>query len=247
MSPPLPEPPHLHPIDGRTRVVLWALLAVFAAALAFGGWGLWAAWHARPGNGPSMAQYTAAQARIRALERETATATQSDRISREANKSLQDTLADRDEEIAGLRADVDFYDRLVGATAQRRTLGVQKLQLQPEAGQAWHFTAILTQTLNRGAVNRGHLSLAVEGTAGGHLQTLDWPALRQQPQGEGLAYSFKYFQRIEGEIMLPPGFKPLRVNVRLQPEQDSRIDQSFGWAEATVSGTADAPPPGGGG
>ncbi len=33
---------------------------------------------------------------------------------------IQSLLAERDEQIAALRADVAFYERLVGATAQRK-------------------------------------------------------------------------------------------------------------------------------
>ncbi|MFT4197866.1 MAG: hypothetical protein QM601_08160 [Pseudoxanthomonas sp.] len=237
MSPPLPAPPQLQPLTPRVRAAVWAVGVLIAAALVFGVCGLWTL--LRPA--PSAAQYAAAQARLRALEQQVATLTRSDQISREANKALQDTLGERDEEIAGLRTDVDFYERLVGATSQRRALGVHELHLQAEAGQAWHFTATLAQTRNRDALNRGRLSLAVEGTRAGRLQTLEWPALRQQPQAEGLAYSFKYFQRIEGEIVLPAGFTPLRVIARLQPDNDSRIDQVFAWAEAAVSVDADAP------
>ena len=58
---------------------------------------------------------------------------------------------------------------------------MHELQLQAQEGPAWHFTATLTQNLNRGAVNSGRLTLAVEGTHNGKLQKLDWAQLRQQP------------------------------------------------------------------
>src|SRR3546814_19579440 len=53
-------------------------------------------------------------------------------ISRDANRDLQGTLAERDEEIAGLRADVAFYERFVGATGQRRGLTVHQPPLPTE-------------------------------------------------------------------------------------------------------------------
>ena len=40
-----------------------------------------------------------------------------------ANRSLRTTLAEREEEISGLRADLDFYGRLVGGDAQRGEIG----------------------------------------------------------------------------------------------------------------------------
>jgi hypothetical protein len=108
---------------------------------------------------------------------------------------------------------------------------VHQLALAPRAGQAWHYTATLTQNLNRGAVSSGRLSLAVEGTRDGRLEQLDWAALRQDPGAAGVEYSFKYFQQVEGEIILPPGFEPLRIRVRLTPASGAPVDQTLPWDE----------------
>ena len=136
------------------------LSAIFLAALAFGGWGAWQVFG--PVSGDPRSQLASArregarlQDEIEQLHQRVTTLTRSDQISRDANRDLQGTLADRDEEIAGLRADVAFYERLVGATAQRRGLSVHALRMQPQNGTAWHFTATLTQNLNRGAVSDG--------------------------------------------------------------------------------------------
>lgn len=209
----------------------YTLVAVFLAALVFGGWGLWTTFAPRPGN--PRAQLETQQARTGELEQRVATLSRSDQVSRQANRDLQGTLAERDEEIAGLRADVAFYERFVGSTAQRRGLAVHQLQLQAQQGPAWHFTATLTQNLNRGAVNSGHLTLSLEGTRDGKLQKLDWAQLRQQPDAPGLDYSFKYFQQLEGDILLPAGLQPIRVIARLVPARGASVEQSFTWDEAT--------------
>ena len=208
----------------------YALIAVFLLALGFGGWGAWRLF--MPAHDDPRATVRAQQARIDALEQRVATLSRSDQISRDANRDLQGTLAERDEEIAGLRADVAFYARFVGSTAQRRGLNVHALHLQRQAGPAWHFVATLTQNLHRGAVNRGELTLSVEGSRDGRMERLDWSQLRQQRDAPGVAYSFKYFQQAEGDILLPPGLQPVRVIVRLQPVGSAVVEQSFTWAEA---------------
>lgn len=212
-------------VPAHIRGASYAVLAVFIAALCFGLWGLW---HTVTGTTPRAG---ADQAQVEALAQQVATLTRSDQISRDANRDLQGTLAERDEEIAALRADVAFYERFVGSTAQRRGLTVHQLALAPRAGQAWHYTATLTQNLNRGAVSSGRLSLAVEGTRDGRLEQLDWAALRQEPGAAGVEYSFKYFQQVEGEIILPPGFEPLRIRVRLTPASGTPVDQTLPWDE----------------
>ena len=227
-----PAPPTVPPPRFRRGPVI-AGIAV-AIALVLGGWGLWRGLAGGAGDEATPAQARAQQRRIESLEQQVATLSRSDQISRDANRDLQATLSERDEEIAGLRADVAFYERFVGATAQRRGLSVHELTLQPQDEQAWHFTATLTQNLNRGAVNAGRLLVSVEGTEAGKLRRLAWSDLRQQPNAPGVPYSFKYFQQVEGDLLLPPGFKPVRVIARVVPQGGAAVEQSFPWAQAAA-------------
>ncbi len=208
---------------------VYAAMGVFVLALLFGAWGVWTTWFA--GEDRDVQDVASLSKRTERLNQEISTLKRSDQISREANRDLQRTLAERDEEIAGLRADVAFYERFVGATGQRRGLSVHDLDMQLQSGEAWRFVATLTQNLNRGAVNTGRLTVSVEGTRNGRLERLSWAKLRQQNNAPGTSYSFKYFQQVEGDLILPKDFKPVRVIVRLVPGGGSAIEQSFTWAE----------------
>ena len=244
IDPPAPAQtkPQLQPLSPLARGTLYATVARLVLALCLGGWGRWKVFGNADTNQPTRAQLQAQQRKIDQLEQRAATLARSDQISRDANGDLQSTLAERDEEIAGLRADVAFYERFVGATAQRRGLTVHELQLQPSSDLTWHFVATLTQNLNRGAVNAGRLLVSVEGTRAGKLQRLAWADLRQQPNALGVEYSFKYFQQVEGDLMLPADFKPTRVAVRLVPQSGSPLEQSFSWADSLpVASTVPAP------
>lgn len=237
--PPAPPPASPEPAPpAADHRALYVLAAVLLVSLAFGAWGAWTTF--RPGAADGPAQLRRQQARIEALEQRVATLARSDQISRDANTGLQVTLAERDEEIAALRADVAFYERLVGATGQRRGLAVHGLQLEPQGEGAWHFTATLTQNLNRGAVSRGDLVLAVEGTRNGAPARLAWTDLRPPDAAEPGSYSFKYFQEVEGDILLPPGFTPLRVVVRAEPAGGSPVEKSFTWGEVAAGGSPGA-------
>lgn len=226
------EPVH---VPSKFPRVGWTVAAV---GCALGLWGLWRVLAPPPADARAQLARaredvaTQAQA-LEELRQRVATLTRSDQISRDANRELQRTLAERDEELAGLRADVAFYERLVGATAQRRGLNVHGLHMQAQAAGVWHFTGTLTQNLNRDAVSPGSMSLVIEGSRGGRLQRLDWPSLRQQPNAPGVPYSFKYFQQVEGDVFLPPGLVPARVTVRLAPKGGAVVEQSFTWLEAT--------------
>lgn len=243
MNAPAPPPGNPQPADAAGAAVppaappaqghglAYTVIVVFLLGLAFGAWGLWKVF--APGPRDAGARLGDQAARIDRLQQQVANLTRSDDISRKANSALQGTLAERDEEIAGLKADVAFYERFVGATSQRRGLAVHELKLVAQDAQTWHFVATLTQNLSRGAVNAGRATLAVEGTRAGRMQQLDWATLRQQPAAPGVEYSFKYFQQVEGDLLLPAGFKPVRVMVRLAPQRGAVAEQSFTWADAT--------------
>ena len=58
--------------------------------------------------------------------------------------------------------------------------------------------------------------------------------LRQQAGAPGIEYSFRYFQLVEGDIVLPRGIRPVRVVVRLLPASGAPVEQSFTWSAATA-------------
>ena len=223
-----------------TRRWPWAVAATGAWLLSLG-----LAWHwAGTRAAPTLAETTrrmhhaerqlaSQQARLQELSQRETTLSLSDRISREANGDLQGTLAERDEEISALRADVAFYERLVGPTQQRKGLNVFSSEFSSGADAAWHYQIVLTQNLNRGAISQGRMRFVVEGVRAGKLATINWNELHQQPSTPGQNYSFRYFQTLDGRVMLPRDFTPQRVRVVLDNEGVA-VEQAFDWKTANT-------------
>ena len=176
-----------------------------------------------------------ATALVKALRQQVATLTRSDQISRNANVDVQTTLSEREEEISGLRADVDFYERLVGSTGQRHGLRVHEASFAPETGGTWHYIVTLTQNLNRGAISKGEMRFSVDGVRAGKFTTISWDDLLQKPGAAGKTFSFRYFQQVEDSVMLPPGFTPQRVRVKLQGNGED-VEQTFAWQTGKTQG-----------
>jgi len=178
-------------------------------------------------------QLASQRSRLQQLSQRETTLSVSDRISREANGDLQGTLAERDEEISALRADVAFYERLVGPTQQRKGLNVFSSEFIAGAGAAWHYQIVLTQNLNRGAISQGQMRFVIEGVRAGKLATINWNELHQQPSAPGQTYSFRYFQTLDGRVMLPRDFTPQRVRVVLDNEGVA-VEQALDWKTANT-------------
>lgn len=223
----------------RWRVIAWVVCAwVVSLALAWHMSGRLAAPRLQEVSRSlheTEAQLKTQRERVRELGQREAVLAVSDRISRTANTEIQVALAERDEEIAGLRADIAFYERLVGSTSQPRGLGVHRVEFVPESKGLWRYQITLAQTLNRGAISEGELKFSVEGVRDGKLSTIAWDELHQRSGVSGQDYSFRYFQQLEGNVMLPSGFSPQRVRVSLRG-QDQAVEQDLDWTVAMVAG-----------
>lgn len=227
MSPPRFVIRQINPARTR-RVWLFAALAWLASiSVAVVATSLWLASReaAREKSAPagSLGE-DALLKRIAVLER-------SEQVAKAALAELQSTLRDREEEIAGARADLAFYGRLVGG-ARREGLSVHAIHLEPVAGsRAWNFTVTLTQNFKRGAQTSGQLTLSVSGIRDGKLETLDWRQLAAASDEAGIGFEFKYFQQVQGTIMLPEGFEPNRVRATVDGA-GGHGEQEFSWADS---------------
>jgi len=150
-----------------------------------------------------------------------------------ATRSLRKTLSEREEEISGLRADLGFYSRLTGGDAQREGLKVQEVRLQPvDNSRAWNLTLSLTQNAKRGDDVTGNATVSLEGLRGEKVVQLDWPALGDTAQHDGMPFRFKYFQQLQSTIVLPADFRPTRLIIKAQPAGDDPVTRTVAWGEA---------------
>lgn len=168
------------------------------------------------------------------LTQEVATLHRSRQVERTATQAVQATLAERDQEIAALRNDVAFYERLVGSSAQRMSLTVHSVKLEPSGKQGWQYAVTLTQTLKKASMTRGTLAMQIEGLRNGKPETVGWNELGPEG-GAPVPFSFKYFQQIEGSLVLPEGFVPHRLKVRLDSDA-GKVEKVFPWQENQTQG-----------
>lgn len=214
---------------------LWLLLALAWV------WLFWRGLHSDAGQlrqqrDAAIAQSEALQNNEARLKQKLANAKRAEFITRSANNQIQEFLAEKDEQIAGLKADMDFYERLVGSGGRRHGLSVHNAEFTPGAGNTWHYTITLTQNINRGGLTSGQMRFAVDGVSGGKLKSVEWAQLLQKADAPAQAFSFRYFQQIEGDVMLPPGFTPQRVRVSVSGgfgKQEQRFDWTVSRPVAT--------------
>jgi HSP20 family molecular chaperone IbpA len=78
----------------------------------------------------------------------------------------------------------------------------------------------------------GDVSLSIVGDQNGVETTYVFAQLAPEEADKAWAYSFRYFQDFDRQLVLPDGFTPERitVEVRSRTRSISSIEESFAWA-----------------
>ena len=170
-----------------------------------------------------------AQARLTVLERETD-------VLRRANRLLREQESERQAEMNTLQSELDFYRRLAGTGGEQSGLDVYRAELFTTGSpQVFQFQLTLTQNIRRAAIISGRARIDVEGTLDDRPVTLRWSQLGDGDTPEP-AFRFKYFQQLEGYLVLPEAFLPTRLVVSLEAGgQRSPVQRSYDWDSLLVT------------
>jgi len=214
----------------RRRVLIGGLaalcvIAIFALAFTIGR-------RTATSHGVS-AQALALASRNEDLQDQLAILQRDHQVSQIADRLLQKTLADRDEEIRSLRADQAFYSKLVGADQKPGGLAVHGVALTPVARtHAFNFVVTLTRSAEGGQEIDGKLNVAVDGIRADKLTTLEGAPLVSAAEADGLPFAFKYFQQVRGTLMLPADFTPNKLRITLDPQNGAPVTRTLAWSDA---------------
>jgi hypothetical protein len=153
-------------------------------------------------------------------------------LEREAYRRVEEQLAGLQAEILTQQEDLAFYRGIVAD--QQTGLRIQDLELLRGAdASSFTMRLVLAQAIRADRRISGYVELNVEGIQDGQELTLSLGDLAGQADGKSqLAFSFRYFQNLQADLVLPRGFAPARVTVKLTPNGKSAkpLEKSFDWA-----------------
>lgn len=153
------------------------------------------------------------------------------KIDGEAYAKVEAQLSSLEAEILTQQEDLAFYRGIVAD--QQSGLRVQDFVLWPGNGpRSYSMRLVLAQAMRAGTRISGSVELEIEGVQDSKPRKLGLRDLiAEEPRPRRLDFSFRYFQNLEAELVLPEGFVPARVKVKLRPKGKSSesIEKSFDW------------------
>ncbi len=161
----------------------------------------------------------ALERRIHALEQENARqqellarAERQLQIDRTAYQELDQALAASTRQIAELREELNFYRNIISPADRKRGVQIQAFRVTAGALPGrYRYKLVLIQAFDHKKRAKGRVAITITGLRGGERQAFQVPAGPATP----LAFDFRYYQNLEGEMVLPEGFHPERVTIQV--------------------------------
>ncbi len=153
-------------------------------------------------------------------------------IDRQAYKEVEASLTELQSKIQEQRDAIAFYRGIVSPADGNKGLRVQDLKLtRGKSEREYNIRLVLVQALKHDRKVSGNVKLTIEGDLDGADKTFSYAELLPEDSEAAWAFSFRYFQDFNRQVVLPDGFTPQRVKVEVQSKTRSisSIEESFAW------------------
>jgi hypothetical protein len=221
----------------------WLAAVIGAGAVLFAIWGAFIYGEYRAGFDRQAAvalkdALDDAQERADALNDQITALERQREVDQSAHQEIQATLQDLQRKQADLQEEVAFYKGIISPGAGEAGLRVQSLRFgNGGAPRLYHYRLVLTQVRTRELKISGSVNMKIYGVQDGKAVTLD--AREIAPSGKAPAsFAFQYFQSLEGDVLLPQGFAPGRIEVTAQESGHDAVMQNFDWNGASGATTS---------
>lgn len=154
-------------------------------------------------------------------------------VDRESYREVEESLSGLQVKIQEQRDAIAFYRGIVSPSDGNSGLRVQDLSFsRGKAEREFNVRLVLVQAMKHDRKVSGDVNLSIVGDQNGTETTYAFSQLIPKDADRSWAFSFRYFQNFDRQLVLPDGFTPERitVEVRSKTRSISSIEESFAWA-----------------
>jgi hypothetical protein len=167
------------------------------------------------------------------LQRQIAILDRSSVMDQKATEEVQSTIKGLRDRVAQLEQDIVYYRQVVSEETQDTGLIVTQLDIDAmrEPNRFRYKLVLRQQDADGDTFLTGYVNVNLIGQQDNEQVIIALRDLSAEQDQLDIRLRFKYFQNIEGELALPEGFVPERVQVAavsIEPV-DKSIDQDFSW------------------
>lgn len=153
-------------------------------------------------------------------------------IDGEAYREVEASLTDLQAKIQEQQDAIAFYRGIVSPKDGNAGLRVQDLRLsRGKDEREYTIRLVLVQAMKHDRKVSGNVNLRIDGIENGVEKSYSYGELLPEDADRGWAFSFRYFQDFDRQVVLPDGFTPERITVNVESRTRSiaSIEESFAW------------------
>lgn len=146
-----------------------------------------------------------------------------------AYQDLDKSLKASAQEIVKLREELNFYRNIISPADKKSGLRIQSLYIEPIGNtNQFRYKLVLIQALKHELTIQGRAVFEITGMQVGEDTVLQFPNANERP----VVVNFKYFQDIEGKLILPRNFQPKRVKISiLSAGGTPMVEATYAWPQ----------------
>lgn len=156
-------------------------------------------------------------------------------VDREAYKTVELSLTELQAKIREQQDAIAFYRGIVSPADGKSGLRVQNLRLtRGNAEREYTIRLVLIQAMKHDRKVSGDVKLRIAGELNGEEAVYEYSQLLPADADDAWAFSFRYFQDFDRQVVLPDGFTPDRITVQVESRTRSiaSIEESFPWTNS---------------
>ena len=148
-----------------------------------------------------------------------------------ANEEVRQSVESLQDQVARLSEEVRFYKGVMVPNAEDKGLRIEHLVMENTyEPNKYKYNLLLTQVVDKHDIVQGGVKITLVGWEDGEETELLLSDLIKGGKTE-IAFRFRYFQNMDGELVLPGGFEPMEVKVVAQSsgKNAQRLERKFDW------------------
>lgn len=153
-------------------------------------------------------------------------------VDRKSLEEVRQEVIDLRAALAAQKEENQFYRNLMSPDLDTRGLGFGPIEIvQTERPRTFRYKVVVQQLATQQQLLTGTLRFSVVGRQDGEAKTLALKEIASGVDGNTVPLRFKYFQNVEGELVLPEGFEPERIELEARPVGNSSaaIEKRLAW------------------
>lgn len=223
----------------RRRVLFTAVVLLGVLASALGGWayGYYKTMRSQEtiqaDRSELLADLQTVQAENAELKRQIAILDRSSMMDQRATEEVQSTIRTLRERVAQLEEDIVFYRQVVSEETEDTGLVIGQFDISAtaQAGRFRYKLVMRQEDADGDTFLLGHVNINIVGQQDNEQIVYSLRDVSSDEDELDIRLRFKFFQNIEGELELPEGFTPDRIQIAAASTEPvvKTLNQDFSW------------------